>query len=96
MFFDGLKWNLENKEDFLDGLYDKYKDFLEEQYNKICENNKKLKDKFISFKKFLESQENDTISMEDNKIKYDKSVRTNQIKKLELLLYNNKNKIKKI
>jgi len=99
MFFDGIKWQLENKDEFLDGLYEKYKDFLEEQYDIICEQYPNLKNKFKTFKKFLDSQDtdNDTDYLSDsdinNKEKYDKTVKSNQLKKLELLLYNNKDKI---
>ena len=76
MVFDGNKWELRDRKDTIDDLYDFKKDILEDKLDELIE---KLPDYVIrKFKRFINDQKAGQVS---NKIK----------EELKLILYNNKN-----
>jgi len=82
MIYNGKKWDLSNKEDIIDDMYDDNSNILEEKMEELenSETNSKVLNKF---KRFINKKEDERIR---NKVK-------DQIK---LLLFNNKEVMKKI
>jgi len=82
LVFDGLKWNLSNKDDILDDLKDKGINYIQKKYEELDETDKKDAIIIKKIKRFLESH--------DDEDKFD-------ILKKDLLfiLYNNRDLIEK-
>ena len=82
MIYNGKKWDLSNKEDIIDDMYDDNSNILEEKMEELenSETNSKVLNKF---KRFINKKEDERIR---NKVK-------DQIK---LLLFNNKEVLKQI
>ena len=82
MIYNGKKWDLSNKEDIIDDMYDDNSNILEEKMEEL-ENSEKNSKVLNKFKRFINKKEDERIR---NKVK-------DQIK---LLLFNNKEVMKKI
>ena len=81
MVWNGIKWDLTNRSDILDDMYEDSSNILIEKMEEL--KNAKLKPTVLKkFKRFIDKKEEDEIK---NKIKED----------IKLLLYNNKGIIKK-
>ena len=82
MIYNGKKWDLSNKEDIIDDMYDDNSNILEEKMEEF-ENSEKNSKVLNKFKRFINKKEDERIR---NKVK-------DQIK---LLLFNNKEVLKQI
>lgn len=82
MIYNGKKWDLSNKEDIIDDMYDDNSNILEEKMEEL-ENSEKNSKVLNKFKRFINKKEDERIR---NKVK-------DQIK---LLLFNNKEVLKQI
>jgi hypothetical protein len=80
--YDGKKWILKDKQDFLDGIKEKGIDFIEQKIEDLDENNINDKKILNKINRFLESYKSDSKQMK----KIDKDI--------QLILYNNREMIK--
>ena len=102
MVFNGEKWELKDKNETIDNLYDNKYNFLEEKFEEICEDENKNKEisesHKKSFKRFIKIQEEAEADSNVNSKKIVKDIK----KKMKYVLCNKKdipinnyNKIKK-
>ena len=90
MVFNGEKWELKDKNETIDNLYDNKYNFLEEKFEEICEDEDKKKEisnsQKESFKRFKKIQEEAEDDSNVNSKKIVKDIK----KKMKYILYNKK------
>ena len=90
MVFNGEKWELKDKNETIDNLYDNKYNFLEEKFEEICEDEDKKKEisnsQKESFKRFIKIQEEAEDDSNVNSKKIVKDIK----KKMKYTLYNKK------
>ena len=80
MIYDGIKWNLHNRDETIEGLIDENQFVLEQKLEEWLENGKEYPEIMKKFNRYLEKKEKDNVI---NKIK----------EEIKLILFNNRNAI---
>lgn len=95
--YDGKKWMLKDKQEFLDEIKEKGVDFVEQQIDILDENNKKDKLTLKKIQRFIKWYRERVDDTEDKtiltQIKQDKEKLKELDKRITLMLYNNKDKV---
>ena len=79
MIYDGIKWNLKNKDETIDDMIDENEYILEQKLEEWLENGKDYPDIMRKFNRYLAKKDQDDVI---NKIKDE----------IKLILYNNRQK----